>query len=92
MDNWNLPKSYLMSMGLWISVYSFEYLTRSEEFTRLYPDGYQCLIVAITVYPGIGLSVLFGHVVGKVIKIFFDANQEHTESIEKTKKFTWIKK
>lgn len=86
-DNWGIGKSYIMSVGLWLCVYGFEAVTRSEEFTLLYPDGYQCFIVAVTVYPGIGLSVLFGHFVGKVFKIFIDVNsQEVKDSVQKNKK------
>ena len=92
-ENWTLAKSYMTSIALWLGVYSFEAITRSQQFTALYPDGYQCLIVAETVYPGIGLSVAFGHFVGKFAKIFIDMNsQEVKDSVKRDKKFSWIKR
>jgi len=92
-DKWGIGKAYTMSIVIWLCVYSFEAVTKSKQFTLLYPDGYQCLLVAITVYPGIGLSVLFGHFVGKLGNIFIGKNsQEVKDSVNRDKKFSWIKR
>jgi hypothetical protein len=70
----------------------FEAVTRSKEFTALYPNSYQCYITAISVYLGIGLSVLFGNFVGGFAKIILDVNsQEVKDATQRDKKFSWVK-
>ncbi|MES2932432.1 MAG: hypothetical protein V4805_02965 [Pseudomonadota bacterium] len=71
-DSWRLKHSAALSFGIWFFVYLIMITFKNADFMRVYPEGGQCLIVPITVYPLIGISMLLGHCIGRVMWVFKD--------------------
>ncbi len=73
-DEWNIKKSFALSLVSWACVYFMMIVFRNGEFMALYPDGLQCMAVPISMYPGIGLSCLIGHGIGTLIHDYNEAS------------------
>jgi len=69
-EEWSLKHAGTVSMIIWGAIFFYFSTFYSAEFSKLYPGGTYCLIVGITTYPPIGISLLTGHFAGKYLTVF----------------------
>jgi hypothetical protein len=65
---WRLINSATVSFSVWAAVYLYMYVFHFSHFRQLYPDSSQCLIVLISVYPLMGISLFLGHSIGSLLR------------------------
>ena len=67
--SWDMRKACVLSGTIWMLVFFYSVFFRSDEFSKLHLDGYQCVITAISTYPLMAISLFLGHCFGKVSAI-----------------------